>query len=127
MLNTVTIMGRLTKDVEIKDVNGHKVVNNTLAVGRDGKDEGTDFIDIVVWDGRAEGLAKSCAKGSMIVVKGRLRQDSYTDKEGKSRSQLRVNAEGWYFGESKKGDGNAKGDAPAADPVADAGGVQFPW
>jgi single-strand DNA-binding protein len=126
MLNNVTIMGRLTRDIEVKEANGHKVVNNTLAVARDGKDEGTYFIDVVIWDGRAEGLAKSCTKGSMIVVNGRLRQDTYTDKEGKSRSNVRVNANNWYFGEAKKAAGDAP-DAAPADPVADAGGVQFPW
>ena len=128
MLNHSIVMGRLTRDVEIKETpNGRKVVNNTVACPRDSKDEGTDFIDITVWGTNAENMAKYFSKGSMIIVEGRQRVENYTDKDGKSRKNTTVNVEKWHFCEAKKDGADAnKADAPA-DPVADAGGVQFPW
>lgn len=128
MLNDITIMGRLTKDVEVKNAGEHKVVNNTVAVGRDYASEGqpdTDFIDISVWNKSAERMAKHLKKGSMIVVRGRLEINTYADKDGKSRNSANVRVAEWYFGEPKS-QGNA--DAAAQDDTPDVGGeVDFPF
>ena len=126
MLNHITVMGNLTKDVEVKTVGDKKVVNNTVAVRRDFAPEGqpdTDFIDITVWGPGAERMGKYLTKGAAIVVDGRLQIDTYTDREGKSRNSASIRVANWYFGERK-----AKNDAPAEAEEADVGGeVEFPF
>lgn len=126
MLNNITVMGRLTKDVELKNAGEHKVVNNTVAVARDYAPEGqpdTDFIDIAVWDRAAERMAKNLKKGAMVVVRGRLEINSYTDKEGKSRNAASIRVSDWYFGEPK-----AKTENAAEEDAPDVGGeVDFPF
>lgn len=129
MLNHITLMGNLTKDVEVKTVGDKKVVNNTIAVRRDFAPEGqpdTDFIDIAVWGPGAERMGKYLSKGSAIVVDGRLQIDNYTDRDGKSRNAASVRVQNWYFGERKAA---AKDAAPAEPaPDADVGGeVEFPF
>lgn len=108
MLNQVAIMGRLTRDPELKSTpSGVSVVSVTLAVDRDfgGKDGGqkeTDFIDVVAWRQTAEFLAKYFAKGRMAVAVGRLQVRAWEDKQGNKRKTVEVVAESVYFGDSKK-------------------------
>lgn len=108
MLNCITIMGRLTRDPELRRTDsGIPVASFTVAVDRDfsnnqsGEKE-TDFIDCVAWRGTGEFVDKYFNKGSMIVVSGRLQIRSWTDKEGNKRRSAEVVADNVYFGEGKK-------------------------
>ena len=114
MLNHITIMGRLTRDPELRRTgSGIAVASFTLAVDRDiaNKENGereTDFIDCNAWRGTGEFVAKHFAKGSMAVVSGRLQIRNWTDKEGNKRRSAEVVADNVYFGDSKKSsDGNS--------------------
>jgi single-strand DNA-binding protein len=108
MLNHITIMGRMTKDPELRRTgSGVAVTSFTLAVDRDiaNKETGereTDFIDCVAWRGTGEFVDKHFHKGSMAVVSGRLQIRGWTDKEGNKRRTAEVVADNVYFGDSKK-------------------------
>lgn len=108
MLNHITIMGRLTRDPELRRTStGLPVANFTVAVDRDwpNKETGekeTDFIDCIAWRQTGEFVSKYFAKGSMIVVAGRLQIRPWVDKEGNKRKTAEIVAENVYFGESKK-------------------------
>ena len=112
MLNHITIMGRLTRDPELRRTgSGIAVASFTVAVdrdfgGRDGGEKETDFIDCVAWRQTGEFVSKYFTKGSMIVVSGRLQIRSWTDKEGNKRRTAEVVADNCYFGDSKR-DGDA--------------------
>lgn len=109
MLNHITIMGRLTRDPELRRTNsGTAVASFTVAVDRDysGKDGGekeTDFIDCVAWRQTGEFVSKYFTKGSMAVVSGRLQIRAWNDKDGNKRRTAEIVADNVYFGESKKG------------------------
>ena len=110
MLNHITIMGRLTRDPELRRTgSGVAVASFTVAVDRDfsGKDDGekeTDFIDCVAWRHTGEFVSKYFSKGRMIVVSGRLQIRNWTDKEGNKRRSAEIVADNCYFGDSKKSD-----------------------
>lgn len=110
MLNQINIMGRLTKDPELRRTgSGTAVASFTIACDRDfrNKESGekeTDFIDCVAWGSTAEFLEKYFSKGRMIVVSGRLQKRNYTDKDGNKRYATEVVADSVYFGDSKKED-----------------------
>lgn len=114
-LNNVCIMGRLTKDPELRRTgNGIACANFTLAVdrdfsGKDGQEKETDFIDFVAWRKTAEFVSKYFSKGRMMVVNGRIEVRNWTDKEGNKRKSMEIVAENCYFGDSKKEDGNGSG------------------
>lgn len=102
-LNRITIMGRLTKDVELRRTNtGKAVASITLAVDRDFEKGVTDFVDCVLWQNTAEFAAKYFAKGRMAVVSGRLQIRDWTDKDGNKRRNAEVVADSIYFGDSKR-------------------------
>ena len=107
MLNHIDIMGRLTRDPELRRTgSGIAVANFTLAVERDFKGQDgakeTDFIDCVAWRNTGEFAAKYFTKGSMAVVSGRLTIRSYTDKDGNKRKAAEIVADNIYFGSSKR-------------------------
>ena len=108
MLNQIVIMGRLTRDPELRRTgSGIAVTSFTLAVDRDfsGKDSGekeTDFIDCVAWRQTGEFVSKYFSKGRMAVVTGRLQIRGWTDKDGNKRRTAEVIADSVYFGDSKK-------------------------
>jgi single-strand DNA-binding protein len=108
MLNHITLMGRLTRDPELRFTqSGTPVASFTLAVdrdfsSRDGGERQTDFIDIVAWRQTGEFVSKYFAKGSMAVVSGRLQIRDWQDKDGNKRRSAEVVAENVYFGESKR-------------------------
>ena len=108
MLNHIVIMGRLTRDPELRRTgSGIAVASFSVAVDRDygGKDGGekeTDFIDCVAWRQTGEFVSKYFTKGSMIVVSGRLQIRSWTDKDGNKRRTAEVVADNCYFGDSKR-------------------------
>lgn len=107
MLNHITIIGRLTRDPELRRTgSGVAVASFTVAVDRDykadGHDRETDFIDCVAWRQTGEFVSKYFSKGSMVVVSGRLQIRAWTDKEGNKRRSAEVVADNCYFGDSKK-------------------------
>lgn len=104
MLNKINIMGRMTRDPELRNTtSGKPVANFTLAVDRDHNRDETDFIDVVAWNGTAEFVSKYFHKGQMAVVSGRLQSRKY-EKDGQNRTAYEVVAESVYFGDSKKGE-----------------------
>ena len=108
MLNHITIMGRLTRDPELRRTgSGIAVASFSVAVdrdfgGRDGGEKETDFIDCVAWRQTGEFVSKYFTKGRMIVVSGRLQIRSWTDKDGNKRRTAEVVADNCYFGDSKR-------------------------
>lgn len=108
MLNQVVLMGRLTKDPELRFTStGAGVASFSLAVDRDFKDKSTgekatDFINCVAWRNTAEFAAKYFAKGRMAVVSGRLQMRNWTDKDGNKRTSAEVLVDNMYFGDSKR-------------------------
>jgi single-strand DNA-binding protein len=106
MLNKIILMGRLTRDPELRRTgSGTAVASFTLAVDRDFKSQSgekeTDFIDIVAWRNTAEFVSKYFTKGRMAVVEGRLQIRDWTDKDGSKRRTAEVVADNVYFGDSK--------------------------
>ncbi len=107
MLNHIVLMGRLTRDPELRRTgSGVAVASFTLAVDRDyaaqGAEKETDFVDIVAWRNTAEFVSKYFAKGRMAVVSGRLQIRNWQDKEGNKRRSAEVVADNVYFGDSKR-------------------------
>ena len=108
MLNHITIMGRLTRDPELRTTQaGVSVVSFTVACdrdfgGRDGGERQTDFIDCVAWRSTGEFVSKYFHKGSMIVVSGRLQSRKWQDRDGNNRPNWEINADNVYFGESRR-------------------------
>ena len=124
MLNKIFIMGRLTRDPELRHTNsGTAVASFTLAVDRDVKDQSgnraTDFINCVAWRQSAEFVSRYFTKGRMAVVEGRLQMRNWTDKNGNKRVSAEVVADNVYFGDSNKTSG---GEEQA--PNAGYGGYQ---
>ena len=138
MLNHITIMGRLTRDPELRRTgSGIAVASFTVAVdrdfgGRDGGEKETDFIDCVAWRQTGEFVSKYFTKGRMIVVSGRLQIRSWTDKEGNKRRTAEVVADNCYFGDSKRDDsgssygGNTYGGNSYSAPAGGFGGYSAP-
>lgn len=113
MLNQIVIMGRLTRDPELRHTqSGIPVTSFTVACERDFKDKdtgdkATDFIDVVAWRSTGEFVSKYFSKGSMAVVEGRLQIRDWVDKEGNKRKNAEIDAEHVYFGEAKQRDGQS--------------------
>ena len=107
-LNRVVIMGRLTRDPELRRTQtGTAVTSFSLAVDRDFKsresgEKATDFIDVVAWRQTAEFVCQYFAKGRMAVVEGRLQIRDWKDKDGNNRRSAEVVADNVYFGDSKR-------------------------
>ena len=108
MLNHITVMGRLTRDPELRRTgSGVAVTNFTVAVDRDFADKQsgekeTDFIDVVAWRSTAEFVEKYFSKGRMAVVSGRLQMRKWTDNNGNNRVTAEIVADNVYFGDSKQ-------------------------
>jgi len=107
MLNKIFIMGRLTRDPELRRTqSGTAVTSFSLAVDRDYKSQSgekeTDFIDVVAWRSTAEFVSKYFTKGRMAVVEGRLQIHDWKDKDGNNRHSAEVVADNIYFGDSRK-------------------------
>ena len=139
MLNHIVIMGRLTRDPELRRTgSGVAVASFTMAVDRDysskdGGEKETDFIDCVAWRQTGEFVSKYFTKGRMAVVSGRLQIRSWTDKDGNKRRTAEVVADNVYFGDSKR-DGDNGGfsggytNEGATDlPVLDGDDAQLPF
>lgn len=103
VLNRIVIMGRLTRDPELRYTQSKTpVAAFTLAVDRDFGEKATDFIDCVAWRQTAEFVSKYFAKGAMAVVAGRLQLRDWTDRDGNKRRSAEVIVESVYFGEAKR-------------------------
>ena len=119
MLNRIVLMGRLTRDPELRHTgNGLAVASFSLAVDRDFKSQGgekeTDFVDIVAWRSTADFVSKFFTKGRMAVVEGRLQLRDWTDKDGGKRRSAEVVAEHVYFGDSKRSESDTASAPPAS-------------
>ena len=122
MLNRIILMGRLTRDPELRRTgSGTAVTSFSLAVDRDFKSQSgekeTDFIDIVAWRNTAEFVSKYFTKGRMAVVEGRLQIRDWTDKDGGKRRSAEVVADNVYFGDSKRDGGDNSGYSPGYAPA----------
>lgn len=128
MLNHVNVMGRMTKDPEMRRTENSAVTSFTVAVDRDFKNKDgnkdTDFFNCVAWKNTAEFVSKYFHKGSMAVVSGRLQTRSWTDKDGNKRSTTEIVADNVYFGESKSDSAPKSGND---FPVIDFGDEQLPF
>ena len=130
MLNRIVLMGRLTRDPELRRTqSGTAVASFTLAVDRDFADKATgnrptDFIDIVAWRGTAEFVSRYFTKGRMAVVEGRLQIRDWQDREGNKRRSAEVVADNVYFGDSKR-DGDGSSYAPRTNTAYSAGGSSY--
>jgi len=117
MLNHIVIMGRLTRDPELRTTqSGVSVTSFTVAVdrdfgGRDGGERQTDFVDCVAWRSTGEFVSKYFHKGSMIVVSGRLQSRKWQDREGNNRVSWEINADNVYFGESRRESDSNRADS----------------
>ncbi len=132
MLNKIFIMGRLTRDPELRRTStGTPVASFSLAVDRDFKDKSTgerttDFIDVVAWRQTGEFVSRYFTKGRMAVVEGRLQIRDWTDKDGNKRRAAEVVADQVYFGDSKR-DGEGGGySAGYSQGGYSAGGYSAP-
>ena len=124
MLNHITVMGRLTRDPELRRTgSGIAVASFTVAVDRDftsnesGERE-TDFIDCVAWKQTGEFVSRYFTKGRMAVVSGRLQIRSWTDKDGNKRRTAEVVADNVYFGDSKRSDDAAEPSTAEPAPAS---------
>jgi len=127
-MNKTVLMGRLTKDPELRyTTNNTAVVNFTLAVDRRIKQEGqpsADYISIVAWNKLAEAINNYCKKGRKIAVVGRIQTRTWDDTENKRHYVTEVVAEEMYFCEAKKPEHQPTepqvyGAAPGYFPVED--------
>ena len=123
MLNKIFLMGRLTRDPDLrKTKSGTPVVSFSLAVDRDYKaqngERDTDFIDCTAWRNTAEFVSSYFTKGRMAVVEGRLQVTDYKDRDGNSRRSWAVVADNVYFGDSKRVSGSDT-EAPPSGELRD--------
>lgn len=116
MLNSIVLMGRLTREPELRHTqSGTAVTSFTLAVDRDfqskNAEKQTDFIDITAWRNTAEFVSTYFSKGRMAIVRGRLEIQKYTDRDGNNRQKAVVVADDVYFGDSKRSEGQSGGQS----------------
>lgn len=136
MLNKIVIMGRLTRDPELRYTQSQTpVASFTVAVDRDFKNQdgsrSTDFIDCVAWRQGGEFVSRYFRKGSMIVVEGSLQSRQWQDRDGNKRTSWEINVEHAYFGESKREDRGESYGTPSpterrgyGNPNVSAGGFE---
>ena len=130
MLNHITVMGRLTRDPELRRTqSGTPVASFSIACDRDYKDKATgeratDFIDVVAWRTTGEFVSKYFTKGRMAVVSGRLQLRDWTDKEGNKRRSAEIIADNDYIGDSKYKE-DQEPPASVRGPGEAAGGDPF--
>lgn len=103
MYNHIAIMGRLTRNPEIRMTATNKAVASfSVAVNRDYDREQTDYFDVTAWEGKAHFVEQNFSKGQLIVVTGRMERRTYQDKNGDSKEKWEIKAENIYFGGDKK-------------------------
>lgn len=130
MLNRIIVMGRMTRNPELRRTNsGTAVASFTVAVDRDFKPQSgekeTDFIDVVAWRNTAEFVSKYFSKGRMAVVEGRLQIRDWTDKDGNKRRTAEIVADSVYFGDSKRDGGETVEPKGGFSEIEDDGDLPF--
>ena len=125
-INQVTLMGRLTRDPEVRTTpNGKNVASFSIAVDRQGSDDQAEFIGITAWEKLSDLVAQYLHKGSRVLVQGRLRQDTWEDKDsGQKRSRIDVTAFDVTFldppsGRSAGGDRTSAPDSASQEEIID--------
>lgn len=119
-LNSVNIMGNLTRDPELKYTPSGKTVcslsiaNNRVYTSKGEKTAEVSYFDVEVWGAAAENCSKYLTKGSGIIVEGRLRQDRW-EKDGKTQSRVRIIANNIHFMPKKTGASSGAQPAPAGE------------
>jgi single-strand DNA-binding protein len=120
-INQVILMGRLTRDPEQRTTAGGKTIASfSLAVDRGGDSDAADFFEITAWEKLGELVVQYLGKGRRVLVQGRLRQDSWDDKEtGKKRSRVEVTASDVTFldGPSDNGSGGGSSAPRSSAPA----------
>ena len=110
MYNHIAIMGRLTRNTEIRMTAANKAVASfSVAVNRDYDREQTDYFDVTAWEGKAHFVEQNFSKGQLIVVTGRMERRTYQDKNGDAKEKWEIKAENVYFGGDKKRDADGMG------------------
>ncbi|MFZ2545380.1 MAG: single-stranded DNA-binding protein [Candidatus Saccharimonadales bacterium] len=114
-INQVILMGRLTRDPETRTTpSGKTVTSFSLAVDRQTQDDQADFFDVTAWEKTGELVQQYLSKGRRVIIQGRLRQDSWDDKDtGKKRSKVEVVANDVTFLDGPNGEGGSNGGSPA--------------
>jgi single-strand DNA-binding protein len=112
-INQVILLGRLTRDPELRTTtSGKNIVNFSIAVDRGGQDDAADFFEVTAWEKLGDLVMQYLSKGRRVLIQGRLRQDSWDDKEtGKKRSRVEVTATDVTFL-----DGPSDGSRQASEP-----------
>lgn len=118
MLNTIILQGRLTKEHDIKTINGNngefKVLSNTIAVNRMKKDDPTDFINFKLVGPRVDTFSKYVLKGNEVIIQGRLRIDNY-EKDGEKKSFTYVDVTDFSFVSNNKSETTNESNAIKVD------------
>ena len=128
MLNRAILMGRLTRDPELKQTpNNVSVATFSLAVDRnyqtDKDNKVTDFINIVAWRHTAEFVKKHFTKGQLVAVEGSIQTRSYQDKDGNNRTVFEVVADQVYFAEKKQNGSNQSQSESSSNGSFPVGGL----
>lgn len=120
-MNVVSLIGRICTDIEVRYTNTQKAVGKfRLAVNRQGKDKGADFINIVVWGNTAEVCEKYLAKGRQVGIEGRIETGSYERQDGTKVYTTDVVANRVHFIADGRKDDVRETEAPTGAPSADS-------
>ena len=112
MLNVITVMGRITKPLELKKTpSGVSMLDFSIAndedyTPKDGGERKTNFINVRAWTHTAEFISRNFDKGRMIAIQGRMQVDNYTDKEGNKKTFTFIKVDNAYFADSKRDSSN---------------------
>ena len=129
-MNQFNGIGRLTKDIEVKQTSsGKSVVKFTLAINNPYNRDETDFINCVVWEKKADNMAKFLSKGSQVGITGRLNVSSYEDKNGNKVWKTEVIVSDFYLIESKKSEFDNRVESQSFEdgPVLDVSSDDLPF
>lgn len=122
-MNRITIIGRLTRDPELRITpNGISVANFSVAVNRRSDREKTDFLNVITWRGLADNCAKYLEKGQQVAVEGELQIRSYEAKDGTTRTIVEIQADNVEF-LAKAGQSGGGGRAASSNPAEEMNGV----
>ena len=127
-LNSVNIMGNLTRDPELRYTNSGRpicnlsIANNRVYTSNGEKVSEVSYFDVEVWGVVGENCSKYLSKGSGVIVEGRLKQDRW-EKDGKMQSRVRISANSVHFMPKRQGEQGGAGNynnQPAENQVAEA-------
>lgn len=128
MINTCTVVGRLTKDIDLRSTrDGKSVAQFTLAVDRDKKDSGADFINCIAWGKSAEILERYVRKGDMLGIIGKIQTRNYEDRTGKKVYVTEVMVDRFQFLERKQNPEPVKYTEVSDDFVQDVSNTELPF